>query len=95
MALFVLTGTDHKNALAHRMEVRPRHLAYAAEHAAMIKVAGPLLDDEGQMAGSLFIIEAADKAEVEAFSAADPYRSEGVFETVEIRGFRVATGALP
>ena len=96
MPLFVLTCVDHKNALDRRMAARTAHLAYVAEYGAkLIKIAGPLLDDDGQMAGSLFIMEAADKAEIEAFSAADPYRLAGVFETIELRAFRLTVGALP
>lgn len=95
MALFVMTCIDHKNALDRRMAARPAHLAYIAGHRDKLKVAGPLLDDDGGMAGSLFILEAEDRAAVEAFSAADPYRLANLFETIDIRAFRVTVGALP
>jgi uncharacterized protein YciI len=95
VALFVLTCIDRKNGLERRMAARPAHLAYVAANSGKVKIAGPLLDDEGQMAGSLFIIEADDKAEVAAFSAADPYVLNDVFETVEIRAFKVTVGQVP
>ena len=95
MPLFVLTCLDHKNGLDRRMAARPKHLAYVDQHLDMVKFAGPLLDDEGQMAGSLFIIEADDKAAVEAFSAADPYRMSDVFASVDIRSFKLTVGKLP
>jgi uncharacterized protein YciI len=94
MATFVLMCVDHPGALDRRMATREAHLAYAREHISMVKLAGPLLDDDGQMAGSMFILEAPDKAAVEAFSAADPYRLAGVFERVEIRSWKVTVGAL-
>ena len=94
MALFVMTCTDHKDALDRRMAARPAHLDYIKAHLAMLKVAGPLLDDDGQMAGSFFIIEAENKAAVEAFNAADPYVLADVFESVDIRAVRVTVGAL-
>jgi hypothetical protein len=94
MAMFVLMGVDHPGALDKRMAAREAHLAYVREHAALVKVAGPLLDEAGQMAGSMFVIEAPDKAAVEAFSANDPYRLAGVFERVEIHAWRVTVGAL-
>jgi hypothetical protein len=93
--LFVLTCIDHANGLERRMTVRPAHLAYVDENRAKLKIAGPLLDDDGQMIGSLFIMEADGRSEVEAFSAADPYRLNDVFETVDIRALRVTVGALP
>jgi uncharacterized protein YciI len=95
VTLFVMTCLDHEDGLAHRMLVRDRHLAYAAQHADMVKVGGPLLDDAGQMIGSFLLMEADTRAEIEAFSAADPYRSEGVFESVTIHAFRATVGNLP
>jgi uncharacterized protein len=94
MALFILMCVDHPGGLSRRMAAREAHLAYAREHMSMIKVAGPLLDEAGEMAGSMFIIEAPDKAPVEAFSAADPYRLADVFERVEIRPWRITVGAF-
>lgn len=94
MAMFVLTCVDHPNALERRMAAREAHLAYVREHIAMVKVAGPLLDDAGQMAGSMFIMEAPDKAAVESFTAADPYSLAGLFERVEVRSWKISVGAL-
>ena len=94
MAMFVLMCVDHPGALDRRMAAREAHLAYVREHISLVKIAGPLLDDEGQMAGSMFVIEAPDKAAVEAFSAADPYRLANVFERVEVRSWKVTVGAL-
>jgi len=94
MATFVLMCVDHPGALDRRMAAREAHLAYVREHLAMVKVAGPLLDDAGQMSGSMFVIEAPDKATVEAFSAADPYRLANLFERVEVRSWKVTVGAL-
>jgi uncharacterized protein len=94
MALFVLTGFDHPGALDKRLAARPDHLAYLERRAAMVKLAGPLLGADDQVIGSLLIVEAESRAEVEAFAAGDPYGMAGLFERVEIRGFRVSVGAL-
>ena len=76
------------------MANRPAHLEYLKGFMSQIKLAGPLLADDGEtMIGSLFVIEAANKAEAEAFSAGDPYRKNGVFESVSIRPFRKALPA--
>jgi len=94
MALFILACFDKPHSLDLRMATREAHLAYARDRAAMIKVAGPMLDDGEAMAGSLFILEAEDRAQVEAFNAADPYQQAGLFGQVEIRGFRASIGQL-
>ena len=94
MALYALMCFDKPDSLALRMANRENHLAYAREHMSMIRGAGPLLDDAGDMAGSMFLIEADDRATVQAFNAADPYTCAGLFERVEIKGWRVTLGAL-
>jgi uncharacterized protein YciI len=94
MALFVLACFDKPNSLDLRLATREAHLAYARENAAMIKVAGPMLDEAEGMAGSLFILDAPDRAAVEAFNAADPYQLADLFGQVDIRGFRASIGQL-
>jgi hypothetical protein len=94
MTTFVLMCVDHPDGLERRLAVRENHLAYVREHAAMLKVAGPLLNDAGEMAGSMFVLEAPDRAAVEAFTAADPYRLANVFERTEIHPWRISVGAL-
>ena len=94
MATFVLTCLDHPNNLERRMGAREAHLAYVKENLGLLKLAGPLLDDAGQMAGSMFILDVADQAAVEAFNAADPYTKAGVFETVTIKPIKITVGVL-
>ncbi len=94
MATFTLICFDKPGALDLRMATREAHLAYVREHLAMVTMAGPMTDAEGGMAGSLFVIEAEDRAAVEAFNAADPYAKAGVFGQVEIRGFKATIGKL-
>ena len=95
MALFVLTCIDKPNALELRMATREAHFAYARGLPdGFIRLGGPFLDEQGDMAGSLIIIEAPDMAAAEAFSLADPYRKAGLFERVEIRPWKSTLGEL-
>ena len=94
MALFMLACFDKPGALQLRMATREAHLAYARENADIIKLAGAMLDEADQMAGSMFVLDCADRAEAEAFTANDPYQKAGVFERVEVRGYRIAIGGL-
>ena len=94
MPLFALICFDKPGSLDLRMATREAHLAYVGQHRAMLKVAGPLLDEAEGMAGSMFILEAPDRAAVEAFTAADPYSQAGLFGQVEIRGYRASIGSI-
>lgn len=49
---------------------------------------GPLLDPEGRIVGSVFVIDVADRAELDRVMARDPYFKQQIFETVEIHATR-------
>lgn len=82
--LFVLTAIDKKRSLALRLAVRDAHFAFARE-TERIRLGGPFLDSEGQMCGSLMIVEAPDLETVRAWHASDPYVKAGLFATSDIR----------
>jgi len=92
--LFVMSCIDKPDSEALRLATREAHLAYVRAGSLTVKLAGPYLTESGAMAGSLFIIEAPDRAAVETFSANDPYAKAGLFQSVDIRPFRVTVGAL-
>jgi len=94
MPHFALHCVDKPNALELRTATRPQHVAYLQAAGEAIRLAGPYLDDKGDMCGSLLIIEAPDLAAAQAFSAADPYAKAGLFERVEVRPFRAGVGKL-
>jgi uncharacterized protein YciI len=51
-------------------------------------MSGPLVADYGKtMIGSLMILEAADRATVEAFNRADPFFAAEIWEKVNITAF--------
>ena len=95
MATFALICIDKPASLALRMATREKHLAWVADHPGVVRLAGPFLDEEGAMAGSLFLIEAPDMAAARAFNADDPYTTAGLFESVDIRPWRATVGTLP
>jgi len=92
MALFAVVCIDKPDSLALRQATREAHFAYIGAQPGMLRLGGPFLDAEGEMAGSLMIIEAADRATAERFSLNDPYRKAGLFERVEIRPWRHTAG---
>jgi hypothetical protein len=94
MALFVLFCVDKPNSLELRMATRQAHLAYAGQFAGVTKLGGPLINDAGEMAGSLIILDVEDKAAAQAFTDNDPYSKAGLFERVDIAAFRATLGSL-
>ena len=49
---------------------------------AKIVISGPLVSDDGEkMIGGLFLVEAPDRDEVEAFNRADPFTAAGIWGT--------------
>jgi uncharacterized protein len=94
--LFVVHALDKKDILptrakhyrAHRI-----HLDRAEEHAVDVITAGTLVDNDGETpVGSIFVIDAADRAAVDAFTRSDPYHTNGVWERVSIHGYNKKRG---
>jgi uncharacterized protein YciI len=71
------------------MSTRPAHLAYCErEIGSKLLYAGPMLDDAGNPAGSVMIVETADEAEAKAVFAKDPYALAGLFGQTSLTGFK-------
>ncbi len=86
---FVLYCLDKPGHGPVRAENRPAHLDYLKSKLEHIVVGGPMLGDDGEtVLGSMLVIEAADRAEAEAFAAGDPYAKAGLFESVTISAYK-------
>ena len=93
--LYVLTGKDAPDSLARRRAVRAGHLARvrALSDMGRVVVAGPCpaVDsaDPGDagFSGSVIIAEFPSLKVAQEWLAGDPYVTEGVFESYEIRPF--------
>ncbi|MCA1299763.1 YciI family protein [Stappia indica] len=83
--LYALICTDKPGAQQIRLDTRADHLAFLTAMGDRLKAAGPFLNDDGGMTGSLVVIEAESRDEALAVSQEDPYARAGLFETVEIR----------
>ncbi|XBQ17543.1 MAG: YciI family protein [Oceanicaulis sp.] len=80
--LFAVTCTDRAGALPVRMENRQAHLDWAGAEGSPVKMGGPLLDREGNPAGSLLIVEAEDEAALREILSGDPYAKAELFADV-------------
>ena len=96
MPLFVISYIDKPNSLPLRMANREAHLAYAHadDKPAKVKLGGPYLDDKGDMAGSLIIVEAPDRAAAMAFTQNDPYVKAGLFSSIDVRAYRATMNRM-
>ena len=87
--LFVLICEDKPDSLELRLANREKHLAFIGTLGEQVRLAGPMLDGDGEtMVGSLFILEAGSADEIAAINADDPYTRAGLFGNVTIRPFR-------
>ena len=69
------------------------HLDGAEEHGVDVVTAGTLVADDGETpVGSIFVIDAANRAAVDAFTRSDPYHVNGVWEHVDIHGYNKKRG---
>ena len=89
--LIALIARDKPGHLQTRLDNRDAHLAYINDTGAVAQ-AGPLLDQDGNMAGSLVILDVEDMAAGEAWAANDPYNKVGLFEAVELITWKKVIG---
>lgn len=87
--MFAVHCKDKPGAQQVRLDNRPAHVEFLKTNVDKIVLAGPLLtEDRTGMIGSLLVLNFTDRAEVEAFLAADPYAKAGLFESVAVQPFK-------
>jgi len=86
--LFVVHALDKKDILPTRAKhyrAHCIHLDQAEEHAVDVVTADSLVADDGETPlGCIIIVDAADRATVDAFTRSDPYHVNGVWKRVAI-----------
>jgi uncharacterized protein YciI len=94
--LFLIHCTQRPDGQAIRDAHYDAHRAYLMASPVDIKLAGPMVaDDGGLRIGSVFIVDVPDRAAAEAFSAGDPFSQHGLFERVLITRFLDVTRGKP
>lgn len=90
---FIVYGEDKPNSLHIRQAARDAHLAWLrAPSDVKLRVAGPWLDDEGVMRGSLLIVEADSKNTVLNWLENDPYKAAGLTNSVTVKAYKWVIG---
>ena len=82
---------DKPGALQVRKDNRAAHLAYI-DATGVVEMAGPLLTPEGEMNGSLVVLNVDTLAQAQDWAAADPYAQAGLFASVGISEWKKVVG---
>ncbi|MDO5706276.1 MAG: YciI family protein [Paracoccus sp. (in: a-proteobacteria)] len=90
MPLFAIICRDNPGMLQTRIDTREAHLTFLRDFAGL-RMAGPLIE-EGEMRGSLLVIEAEDLAAARDWAAGDPYKSAGLFASAEVIEWKKVIG---
>jgi uncharacterized protein len=86
-----LICTDKPNALQTRLDNRAAHLAYVAA-TGVVEMAGPFLNANGQMTGSLIILSVDGLADAQSWAKMDPYAVAGLFQSVILSEWKKVIG---
>ncbi|MBC7850046.1 MAG: hypothetical protein H7Y31_09920 [Chitinophagaceae bacterium] len=94
MLQFVIIARDgnDEQALDRRKEIRPRHLAGARilKDNNNFLFGGAMLDEDGNMRGSVMFVQFETKAEFDNWYANEPYINGNVWQEIEVQPFREA-----
>ena len=89
MMQFVITAYDGEGMLAKRMEVRPLHLDGMERLKDHLVCAGGLLDDAGNLKGSVLVMEFPNREELDEYLTNEIYVKEHVWERITVERMNV------
>ena len=87
--MFVVHCQDKPGAQQIRLDNRAAHLEWLKANLDKIAMAGPVqTEDRTGMVGSVLVLNFAERAELDAFLAQDPYAKAGLFEAVTVLPYK-------
>lgn len=89
--MFAVICTDKPGALETRKSNRDAHLAYIQDTGLVLQ-AGPFLDVNGDMCGSLIILSVTTREAAQDWADGDPYAKAGLFSDVRIEEWKKVVG---
>jgi uncharacterized protein len=94
MQQYLITATDgnDEGALERRMAARPFHFekAKALKASGNFVLGGAILDDAGNMKGSMMVVQFESESELKTWMDEEPYILGKVWQHIDIKPFRVA-----
>jgi uncharacterized protein len=86
--LFCLFCIDKPGVEDKRKAATRAHIDYLGTNPIKIVMSGPLVSDDGaHIIGSLYVVDAPDRAAVAEFQRNDPLAAADLWQTVEVRAF--------
>lgn len=87
-------ATD-EDAKARRLRVRPEHLRQIEPRVERgeILIGGAILDEAGDMVGSVLLVDFPTPGALDDWLETDPYVTGGVWKDIEVQPYRAAVGA--
>jgi uncharacterized protein YciI len=94
MDQYLITAYDYtdEGAFERRMQIRPHHLDGVKDMKAKgnYLLGGAMLNEEGKMIGSTMVLQFENEEELEAWKQGEPYITQKIWESVDIKPFKVA-----
>ncbi|QGZ63567.1 YciI family protein [Paraburkholderia acidisoli] len=88
---FLIETFDKPGHADVRLRERDVHLAFLAQHKALLLACGAKLNDDGSNAGGgIYIVDLETREQAEQFIAQDPYTHANLFAEVKIVRWRKA-----
>lgn len=89
--MYIAIFTSKADTAALRSETQPQHDAYWEEHLGRVKLAGPILSDDGATRlGQILLLDVDDRVTAEKIATEDPFVKAGLFSSWSIRRLRVS-----
>jgi len=94
MDQYLITAYDYtdEGAFERRMNVRPHHLDGVRDLKSKnhYLIGGAMLNEGGKMIGSTMILQFENEEELDAWKQGEPYLTQKIWESVDIKPFKVA-----
>ncbi len=92
---YIIRSLDKTDSLSIRLANRDKHVEYVKSQSVRLLLAGPLIDDiSGDPIGTLLIVEASERNDVENYAENDPYNKAGLFKESQITAINITVTNL-
>jgi len=85
---FAIYCIDKPGVGAKRKDAMPKHVEYLDKAPIKNVMSGPLISDDGNaIVGSLYVVEADNREQINAFLENDPLVAADVWQFIDVRAF--------
>jgi uncharacterized protein YciI len=92
---YIIRSFDKPDSLYIRLVNRDDHVEYVKSQSVKLLLAGPLMNDEAvDPMGTLLIVEADKRSDVESYAENDPYNKAGLFAESQITAINITVNNL-